>query len=302
MSSEAVTPQTPKRRALGKGIDVLFPGIAEGPRPREAGKNVLSVAIEDIEPNRGQPRKKFHDHTLAELAESIREQGLMQPILVRKRARGFEIIAGERRWRACQLAGLKTVEVIVKDLSDEDAFLWALVENIQREDLNPIEEAEAYRQLIQQKKLTQEQLAGAIGKDRSSVANALRLLKLPERVRKMVVDGALSMGHARALLALDDAEAMVKTAQEIVKRGLSVRQVEKLVRAQDGGGDEAEDPYTEVPGGAEAVRRETEALMRRYGTRVRFVVGGGKGKIEIDFSSMEELDRLVVLLKGHERM
>ncbi len=298
-------PPPSKRRALGKGIDVLFPSGPKGPSQAPSGtrRGIANVAIEDVEPNESQPRRKFHDHTLSELADNIRQHGLMQPILVRKKGKTFEIIAGERRWRASQLAGLKTVDVIVKDLSDEDSFLWALVENIQREDLNPIEEAQAYRHIVDQRGLTQEQLSEIVGKDRSSVANALRLLKLPERVRKMVADGALSMGHARALLALDGPEAMTKMAQEVVKRGLSVRQVEKLVRqerAKGPPGKDPVDPYAAIPGGSPAVKRESDALMRRLGTKVRFVVSGRRGKIEIDFASPDELDRLLGLIKGDE--
>ena len=296
-----MSPPPPKRRALGKGIDVLFPSGPKAQTATQPRGGILNVAIEDVEPNRSQPRRKFHDHKISELADNIRQHGMMQPILVRKKDKGFEIIAGERRWRASQLAGLKSVDVIVKDLSDEDSFLWALVENIQREDLNPIEEAEAYRQILDERGLTQEQLSEIVGKDRSSVANALRLLKLPERVRKMVADGALSMGHARALLSLENAEAMTKMAQEVVKRGLSVRQVEKLVRlvrAKQPPAQAPVDPYAAIPGGGVAIRRETELLMRQLGTKVRLVVKGRKGKIEIDFSSADELDRLLAVIKG----
>ena len=292
-------PPTPKKR-LGKGMNVLFGGAAPlGPPKRDSKNAILAVAIEDIEPNRAQPRKKFHDHALEELADSIRQHGIMQPIVARKRGSGYEIIAGERRWRAAQLAGLKTVDIVVKELAEEDVFLWALIENIQREDLNPIEEAEAYRQIIGDRELTQEQLAQVVGKDRSSVANALRLLKLPDRVRKMVADGALSMGHARALLSLPSQDAMTKMAKEIVARGLSVRQVERQVktaRSQVSKDNDA-DPYALIPGGGEAIKRETEALIRALGTKVRFVVNGRKGKIEIDFSSVDELNRLLDALK-----
>ena len=281
-------------------MNVLFGGAPPTPaQKREARNAVLNVAIEDIEPQRGQPRQKFHDQALKELASSIKQHGILVPIVTRRKGRGYEIIAGERRWRAAQLAGLKSVEVVVKDFAEDQVFLLALIENIQREDLNPIEEAEAYKRIIDDRDLTQEQLAKAVGKDRSSVANALRLLKLPDRVRKMVADTALSMGHARALLALPTPEAMTKTAQEIIRRGLSVREVERLVKRQktQTNREEPTDPYAMLPGGAEAVRRETESLMRRLGTRVRFVVNGRKGKIEIDFSSVDELNRLLDRIK-----
>ncbi|MFO0728442.1 MAG: ParB/RepB/Spo0J family partition protein [Myxococcota bacterium] len=304
-----------KRRALGKGIDALFGGAKD---PNKAGahttstpavvgdpkRNILNVAIEDVHPNKSQPRKDFDAAALEELAASIKEHGLMQPILVRKKAQGYEIIAGERRWRATQKAGLKTIDVIVKDYSDPDVFVLALIENIQREDLNPIELAKAYKQLMDDQNLTQDQVAERVGKDRSTVANSLRLMKLPAEVQRQVVAGALSMGHARALLALEDEEAISKMAKEIVKRGLSVREVEKLVREDrekaetPEGAPGAVDPYAAIPGGAAAVKRETEALIRRLSARVRIAVNGRRGKIEIDFGSPDELDRILSVLKG----
>jgi ParB family chromosome partitioning protein len=305
-----MTPPVEKRNALGKGLGALIPkrsmsattttSLAD---PEPTKKGVLSVAIEDVHPNRFQPRKSFDDATLAELAESIREHGLMQPILVRKRANGFEIVAGERRWRACQRAGLKTIEVIVKDLADDEVFEWALIENIQREDLNPIEEAEAFRRLLDRANITQEQLAVRVSKDRSTIANSLRLLRLPDDVRRQVIAGALSMGHARALLALEDSEAMIKMARDTVKRGLSVREVERAVRSArraaepEGAADGQPDPYAEIPGGAPAVRNVTEELTRRLGTKVRIVAQGVRGKIEIDYASPAELERLISVFK-----
>lgn len=306
-----MVPPLQKRRALGKGIDVLFPGsnaaaVAKPSAPESSAeapkRGVHNVAIEDVFPNKSQPRKEFDPTSLDELAISIKEHGLIQPILVRKRAQGYEIIAGERRWRAAQKAGLKSIDVIVKDLSDPDSFLVALIENIQRDDLNPIELAKAYRQLIDERKMTQDEVADLVGKDRSTVANSLRLMKLPVEVQRQVVAGALSMGHARALLALDSEEAMVKMSREILKRGLSVRQVEKLVRQEKSNGAESEeepvDPFAGMPGGAVAIKRETDALTRRLAAKVRLVVNGRRGRIEIDFTSPEELDRLLSLIKG----
>lgn len=305
-----MTPPLQKRRALGKGIDVLFQGassaaVAKAAAPAagaEPKRGVLNVAIEDVFPNKSQPRKEFDPTSLDELAASIKEHGLIQPILVRKRSQGYEIIAGERRWRAAQRAGLKTIDLIVKDLSDPDSFVVALIENIQRDDLNPIELAKAYRQLIDERKMTQDEVADLVGKDRSTVANSLRLMKLPVEVQRQVVAGALSMGHARALLALESEDAMVKMSREILKRGLSVRQVEKLVRVEKASAEAAEaappDPFALIPGGAIAIKRETEALTRRLGAKVRVAVTGRRGKIEIDFSSPEELDRLLSLIKG----
>jgi ParB family chromosome partitioning protein len=302
-----MVPPAQKRKALGKGLGALIPqkrpiDLGEATPMSDDRRGVRAVPIEDVRPNRLQPRKTFDDVTLQELADSVREHGLIQPILVRKRGTGFEIIAGERRWRACQKAGLKTIEVIVKDLADDEVFEWALIENIQREDLNPIEEAEAYRRLLESGNLTQEQLAVRVSKDRSTIANALRLLKLPDEVRRQVIAGALSMGHARALLSLDSPDDMVKMARDVVKRGLSVREVERAVRnlrkvEGDGAEDPARDPFEHLPGGEPAVRRASEELMRVLNTRVRIQPQGKRGRIEIDYSSPEELDRLIVQLK-----
>lgn len=297
-------PSVQKRQALGKGLGALIPQKKAGPSllgDEERKKVTLNVPIEDVHPNRFQPRKTFNDDTLDELAQSIKEHGLMQPILVRKKAGAYEIIAGERRWRGCQRAGLHEIEVIVKDLADDQIFEWALIENIQREDLNPIEEAEAYRRLLDTSGMTQEQLAKRVSKDRSTIANALRMLKLPDDVRRQVIAGSISMGHARALLSLDDPELMTKMAKDVVKNGLSVREVERNVRAakkeSQAAKEPPEDPYAYLPGGRHAVERTTTDLRRHFGTRVRIVPQGKRGRIEIDFSNVEELDRLIAMLK-----
>jgi ParB family chromosome partitioning protein len=300
-----MTPPAHKRQALGKGLGALIPQKTNGAgsltEPSgEKKRGVLSVPIEEVRPNRQQPRKTFDDATLLELADSIKEHGLMQPILVRRHGSAFEIIAGERRWRACQKAGLKEIDVIVKDLAEAEVFEWALIENIQREDLNPIEEAEAYKRLLESSGVTQEQLATRVAKDRSTIANALRLLKLPDEVRRQVIAGAISMGHARALLALESPDDMVKMAREVVKKGLSVREVERLVRATRKATDDPkpeEDPFAHLPGGRVAVKRVTDDLIRSLGTKVRIVPQGAKGKIEIDFASPDELDRLIAQLR-----
>ncbi|MBI4819015.1 MAG: ParB/RepB/Spo0J family partition protein [Deltaproteobacteria bacterium] len=297
----------PKRRALGKGMDALFPNKASEKEARpvlaqpDARRGLLKVAIEDVHPNPHQPRKSF-DHDLLEgLAQSIKDHGLLQPVIVRKRTPdGYSIVAGERRWRAAQKAGHKSIEVIVKDLTDPDAYACALIENLQREDLNPIEQAMAFQHLIDEQKLTQDQLAAKIGKDRTTVTNALRLLRLPAEIRRQVIAGNLSMGHARALLSLESDDDMVKASRETLKRGLSVRQVEKLVRGHKpaGSNGQTKDGFGKIPGGAAAIERETELLQRRFGTKVRIQVEGKKGRVEIDFGSPDELDRLLELLKG----
>lgn len=298
---------SPKRQALGRGLTELIPNaplISSLPSGNEAKPKpgVLTLDIAEVKPNPEQPRSSFDEAAMEELAASVKTHGLMQPILVRKTgSQSYEIIAGERRWRACQRAGLQTIEVIVKDLLDEQLLEWALIENIQREDLNPIEEAEAFKRLLEIGKLTQEQLAEKVGKERSSVANALRLLKLPSEVRHQVVAGALSMGHARALLALPSDEAMIAMGRNIVKGGLSVREVERLVR-QKREPREKTDPYAKLPGGEPAVRQVTESLEKSFGTRVKIVPKGAGGKIEIGFSSAGELNRLLDLFGEQGRL
>ncbi len=289
-----MSPPAQRRQALGKGLGALIPQKSQ-PDAEGGRRGVLRVAIEDVRPNRSQPRKSFDDATLDELAGSIKEHGLMQPVLVRRNGAGFEIIAGERRWRACQRAGLDSIDVIVKDLADDSSFEWALIENIQREDLNPIEEAEAYRRLLEMADLTQEQLAVKVSKDRSTIANSLRLLKLPDEVRRQVIAGALSMGHARALLALDDVDAMVRMGRDVVKKGLSVRETERRVRSARASAQTppADDRFQFLPGGEPAVKRTQESLRRSLGTRVRILPSGKRGKIEIDYGDADELQRLV---------
>ena len=263
---------------------------------------VTAEAAQRINRARAEGRRVIPVGTTAlRLIESAAtEHGLMQPILVRRQGAAFEIIAGERRWRACQKAGLKEIDVIVKDLAEAEVFEWALIENIQREDLKPIEEAEAYKRLLESSGVTQEQLAERVSKDRSTIANALRLLKLPDEVRRQVIAGAISMGHARALLALESPEDMVKMAREVVKKGLSVREVERLVRAAKKAAEDPkpeDDPFAHIPGGRPAVKRVTDDLIRSLGTKVRIVPSGSKGKIEIDFASPDELDRLISHLR-----
>jgi ParB family chromosome partitioning protein len=301
-------------------------------RPLSANREGLRiVGIEEVHPAPSQPRKAFDDVKLNELATSIRNQGLIQPLVVRNRDHGlgggYEIIAGERRWRAAQRAGLHTIPVVVREVAPDRAFELAMVENLQREDLNPIEEAEGFERLIREFDYTQESLASRIGKDRSSVANALRLLRLPPAVRNMVIDGRLSMGHARAILGLEAsgdtptsaAENMERMGRRVVSRELSVRQVEELVRkeraatrtdadradSRGGGGSGATASDAEAPAGPTATGRGGSAsardlatrLSRAFATRVRVVESGaGRGHIEIHYGSLDQLDGLLVKL------
>jgi ParB family chromosome partitioning protein len=307
-----------KKRALGRGLSALIPGAAATTAslgtPGSAAaatlkRDYFECAIEDVHPSADNPRKAFQADKLRELAESIKTQGLVQPLVVRARPEtqggGFVLIAGERRWRAAQLAGLKTVPVVVKDVSEAEAFERALVENLQREDLNPIEEAEAYQRLLDEHGYTQEELATRVGKDRATVANTLRLLKLPPSVRTRVADGSLPMGHARALLGLlvaderpeGKAAAIERLASEVIRKQLSTRQTEALVKREKSGAS-AKDKKGKAQESA-SVRDLTQRLERALGTKVRIVQKSNQaGTIEIDYASLDQLDGLLEKLLG----
>ena len=275
-----------KRPALGKGLSALIP---EAPVPR---LSPAEVDIDLLSPNEYQPRQRPDDARLDELARSIKSNGVIQPIIVRKADHGYRIIAGERRWRAAQRAGLARVPIIVRDVppGQETKLLeLALIENIQREDLNPIEEAGAYDRLAQEFHLTQEEIAGLVGKDRSSIANYVRLLRLPEEVRAEIAGGRLSMGHARAALALPDEAAQRRVAREVIARGLSVRETEALVKKLTS----ANGPAAASPPPVDVHTRAAEETLRlALGTRVRIARRARGGTIQIEFKSEDELQRL----------
>ncbi|RKY59624.1 MAG: hypothetical protein DRP95_04900 [Candidatus Latescibacterota bacterium] len=276
------------RKALGRGLGALLPELSE-----DEGSRVRHIPVADIEPNPFQPRMNLDETGIEELKRSIQEKGVIQPIVVRKLEGGrYQIVIGERRWRAVKEAGMETIPAIVREVSSaEEMIELALVENIQREDLNPIDEANAYRVLMEECHLTQEEVAQRVGKDRSTVANLLRLLKLPDEVQERILDGELSMGHARALLALEDPQEQVRLCREIIKNGWSVRKVEQVVRARRAVRRE-EKPKDKDP----ILRDLEEELQRALGTAVRIVQGGKKGRIEIEFYSNRDLERLVALL------
>jgi len=287
-----------RRSALGKGLSALIPDTPEPSRP-----GVTEIDIDLLSPNQQQPRMQIDDERLDELTQSIKANGIIQPILVRHTGNEYRIIAGERRWRAAQRAGLLKVPVVVRDVpqgSEQQLLELALIENIQRENLNPIDEATAYQRLADQFGLTQDQIAAAVGKDRSSVANFIRLLKLPEEVRAEVAAGRLSMGHARALLATTDAAAQRHAAREVISRALSVRETEtfvkelgapKVARARKQAGPDATAAEKDVH------TRAAEDRMRFVlGTKVRIIRKGQGGAIEIDFTSEDELNRLYEVL------
>jgi ParB family chromosome partitioning protein len=283
-------------RGLGRGLDVLLPTrkepVASTGQTYGSG-NVFECPIEKIVPQKGQPRQYFDKDKLEELAQSIREHGLLEPLVVRRRGEAYELVAGERRWRAAQRAGLREVMVVVRDVSTKDAFELALIENIQREDLNAVEFAEALQRLLDEHAYTQETLAERMGKDRSTIANALRLLKLPERVRKLVVTGELSEGHARALLGAPDEKSLSALADKVATGRLSVRQTEALVRAAKAGQGGA----PPLAKGKTAATRDLETrLARKLGTKCDVRDKDGKGEIAIAYSSLDELDRLLEVL------
>ena len=286
-----------KRPALGKGLSALIPDA-----PEPARSSPVELDIDRLTPNTYQPRGQFDDARLDDLAKSIKSNGVIQPIVVRKVGDQFHIIAGERRWRAAQMAGLKRVPVVVRDVpagGEQSVLEMALIENIQRENPNPIDEALAYRRLADEFQLTQEQIAASVGKDRATVANFIRLLRLPEEVRADVAAGSLTMGHARALLALTSDADQRRIARDIVSRNLSVRETESMVRkATEDKGAAREAPE---PAKVDVHTRAAEDRLRlRFGTRVRIVRSGTKGRIEIDFGNEDELIRLFEQLTGEQ--
>jgi ParB family chromosome partitioning protein len=303
-----------KQRGLGKGLDALFGDVEVSIEPREEASaqpeatekkstkktvkvddnGIAYININDIKPNANQPRKTFDEDKLEELAASIKEHGLIQPIVLRKAGDGYEIVAGERRWRAARKANLKDVPCIVRELTDEENMLLAIIENMQREDLNPIEEAEGLSQMIENYGLTQEEVSKSVGKSRPYITNVLRLLKLPEAVKDSVSQGKLSAGHARAVVSAGDEKKQIELAKRAIEEGLSVRQVEKL--AKEGNDKPKAKPRVKAKD-ADVTRVEND-LKDALGTKVVLNQKGKKGKIEIEYYSREELERLIEMLKS----
>ncbi len=296
-----------KRGGLGKGLDSLIPDngkVPESGRKTKVVEKVIEKIVEkpsevklkinQIEPNREQPRKKFDEQALEELADSIRQFGILQPLIVQEKEKYYEIIAGERRWRAAKLVGLKEIPVVIRKMSEQEMVEISLIENIQRENLNPIEEAAAYKRLLEEFHLTQEEIAERVAKSRTAVTNSMRLLKLDERVQQMVVDEMLSTGHARALLAIEDPDLQFQTANKIYNERLSVREVEKLVKNIG----KEKSSKKEKNFQQEAVFQDLEEKMKvSLGTKVSINrKDDKKGRIEIEYYSMEELERLMEIL------
>lgn len=278
-----------QKRGLGRGLSALIPG-AEG-----SGAAGLEIPLAELESNPLQPRRHFEQAALEELAATIRAHGVLTPVVVRRAPHGYQIVAGERRVRAARLAGLTRIPAVIKEASNAQALEMALVENLQREDLNPVEAAEAYRRLTEEFGLTQEEVAERLGRDRSSVANALRLLRLPRRLREDLVAGALSEGHARALLGLEKAADQLKARDLILKRGLTVRATEALVRRLRRG---SRGPGGRPQAGDANLRALEDQLRVALGTKVRILRNGRAGTLEISFFSDEDLTRLVELIAG----
>jgi ParB family chromosome partitioning protein len=284
---------TVSRRGLGRGLAALIPSASQ---ESQTNGDVYELAIEMISPNPDQPRTDLTEESLLELSDSIKKVGLLQPILVRPMGEGYQIIAGERRWRACRQAGLERVPVRVRTSTEIESLEMALIENLQRKDLNPIEEARGYRRLLTEHRMTQAELADKVSKSRSTVTNALRLLDLPEEVQETVYQGAMSAGHARAVLSVPDEAARLKLAKRIVDDGLSVREAENLARLFAAGQTERA-PRPATPKAFKVVARQ---LRRRLGTNVRVKLAKDRGKIEIDFQGEEDLDRIYRLLSQGE--
>jgi len=275
-----------EKRGLGKGLGALI--LSE---ETENGSGVKELKINEIEPNLNQPRKHFNDEKLAQLAESIKMHGIVQPLIVKKEDNIYKIVAGERRWRAARLAGLNNVPVIIRELSSKQVMEIALIENLQREDLNPIEEAEAYEKLMLEYGMTQEEISQTVGKSRPTISNAIRLLKLQDKLKSLVINGEISSGHARALLAIEDKELQIKAAEEILNKGINVRQTEALVKRiltkkEKRKQKKFDEEYLAIE----------ERLREIFGTKVKVVHNNKRGKILIEYYSIEEFNRIVDMI------
>ena len=299
-----------KKKGLGKGLDSLIPDnksiksvtsekSAEVKNEADIKEGVLTMKINEVEPNRDQPRKNFDEDALLELSDSIKQFGVLQPLLVRKRKEYYEIIAGERRWRAAKLAGVKEVPVIVKEYTDQEILEIGLIENIQRENLNPIEEAIAYKRLLEEFNLKQDEVAERVSKSRTAVTNSMRLLKLSDKVQQMIIDDMISTGHARALLAIDDPELQYTLANKIFDEKLSVRETEKLVKEIKNPKKPKEKKVIENA----FIYQDLEEKMKSvFGTKVSIASKGkGKGKIEIEYYSDDELEHLFDMMMSIKR-
>lgn len=301
------------KKGLGRGLGAIFgedvvkesneelantKKAISSPREETGGEIMVKVSL--IEPNRDQPRKDFNEEELQELAESIKNYGVLQPLLVQKKGTSYELIAGERRWRAAKLAGLREVPVVLREYNKQQAMEIALIENVQRSDLNPIEEAQAYQQLVKEFHLTQEEIAVRVSKNRATITNAMRLLKLDSQIQDLLIKGMISSGHARALLSLEDGQLQKKAAQEILDRGLSVRETEKLVKKMGKDLSPKEEKAEKRDDALTLIFRELEERMKSImGTKVSIHnKDKNKGRIEIEYYSAAELERIVEMIES----
>lgn len=281
-----------KKSGLGRGLGLL---VGEADAETAGMRPDSTLPISEVKPNKGQPRKTFRPEELAELTDSIKQNGILQPLLVRKKGSGYEIVAGERRYQAAKAAGLSEVPVVIREISDDEVFKLALIENLQRSDLSPLEEAQGYRQLIKEKGLTQEELAKILSKSRSAITNTLRLLDLPEEVQGLVEEGKLTAGHARAILAVPSEEGRIQLAQKVVEERLSVRQTESLASLFSV--SKTDEPVRRAPV-PQSFKRAARQIRLALDTNVKVKNVRGKNKIEIEFSSDDQLAHIVDLLAG----
>jgi ParB family chromosome partitioning protein len=282
-----------KRMALGKGLGALLPEFGQA-----EPKALLYCGIEEIIPNRSQPRKLFDESKIQELAESIKEKGILEPLIVRRTDQGYELIVGERRWRAAQKAGLKEVPVLVKEIEGREALEISLIENLQREDLNPMEAAEAFKHLIEEYNINQEDLSKRIGKDRTTITNTLRLLKLPSEVRNQLLQNRITSGHARAILSLEHKEKQKELCALIIKKGLSVREAEAIAKRWSEKPKKSVTPVKKRSDLESQLSSLQDSLRKYLGTKVLITQKGKKGKIEIEYYSHEDLERIVEAILG----
>lgn len=298
------------KKGLGKGLDSLITNKVDRTAEvksivkTDKGAGAVLVNVAKVEPNREQPRKKFDEDTLLELSESIKQYGIIQPLIVQEKEDYYEIIAGERRWRAAKMAGLKEIPVIIKKLSEQEKMEISLIENIQREDLNPIEEAQAYKRLLTEFNLKQDEVAERVSKSRTAVTNAMRLLKLNEKVQQMLIDEMLTTGHARALLGIEDQDKQYEIAQIIFDEKLNVRDTEKLVKS-------IQNQKENVPAPAHKINSQLEAIYKDLEEQMKVILGtkvfihpkdDNKGKLEIEYYSKDELDRIIDLIRTVNRL
>lgn len=297
------TAKTGKKSGLGKGLDALIPEKNTTPKKAASGepsKEGVMLSIDKVEPNRDQPRKNFDEDALSELADSIRQYGIIEPIVVVDKKDYYQIVSGERRWRAARIADLKEVPVVIKDLTEQQIVEISLIENIQREDLNPIEEALAYKRLLDEFHMKQDEVAERVSKSRTVVANSVRLLKLDERVQNMIVDGKITTGHARTILGIEDKEGQFALAEKVFDERLSVRETEKLVKQAQREKIAPKPKTAAIDSQTEAIYHDLEEEMKKkFGTKVAIVAKDTqRGKVEIEYFSSDELDRIIELVRS----